>query len=93
MACVFLSNLLYSFDLTLDNRRDVYVSFLFFFLQGVQLDLDVRSERLASLTKELEEMTADGRADADMAALRRSKNELELKVKDQVQFCFSLFLS
>ena len=64
-----------------------------FFLQGVQLDLDVRSERLASLTKELEEMTADGRADADMAALRRSKNELELKVKDQVQFCFSLFLS
>ena len=86
MACVFLSNLLYSFDLTLDNRRDVYVSFLFFFLQGVQLDLDVRSERLASLTKELEEMTADGRADADMAALRRSKNELELKVKDQVQF-------
>jgi len=53
-----------------------------FVLQGVQLDLDVRSERLASLTKELEEMTADGRADAVMAALRCSKNELELKVKD-----------
>jgi hypothetical protein len=53
-----------------------------FVLQGVQLDLDVRSERLASLTKELKEMTADGRADADMAALRCSKNELELKVKD-----------
>ena len=54
------------------------------------MDLDVRSERLASLTKELEEMTADGRADADMAALRRSKHELELNVKDQVQF--KLFL-
>jgi hypothetical protein len=92
VTCVFLSkNLLYSFDLTLDNRRDVYVSFLFFF-QGVQLDLDVRSERLASLTKELEEMTADGRADADMATLRRSKNELELKVKDQVQFICLFFL-
>ena len=44
----------------------------------------MRGERLAALSKELEEMTNDGRSDADMAALRRSKNELELKVKDQV---------
>jgi myosin-18 len=57
-----------------------------FFLQDVQLDLDVRSERLASLTKELEEMT-------DVQMQTRIKNELELKVKDQVQFfsAFSVF--
>jgi hypothetical protein len=48
------------------------------------LDLEMRGERLAALTKELEEMTADGRADADIAGLRRAKNELEMKVKDQV---------
>lgn len=52
-------------------------------LQSVQLDLDMRGERLASLTKEIDELTSDGRSDVDVAALRRSKNELELKVKDQ----------
>ena len=52
-------------------------------IQSVQLDLDMRGERLASLTKELDELTSDGRSDIDLAALRRSKNELELKVKDQ----------
>ena len=54
-----------------------------FIIQSVQLDLDMRGERLASLTKEIEELTSDGRSDIDLAALRRSKNELELKVKDQ----------
>ena len=44
----------------------------------------MRGERLAALTKELDEMTTEGRSDADMAALRRSKHELEIKVKDQV---------
>ena len=50
----------------------------------MQLDLEMRGERLAALTKELEEMTTDGRSDADLAALRRAKNDLEMKVKDQV---------
>lgn len=54
-------------------------------LQSVQLDLEMRGERLAALTKELDEMTTDGRSDADMAALRRAKNDLEMKVKDQVR--------
>ena len=46
----------------------------------------MRGDRLAALTKEIEEMTADGRSDVDLAALRRAKNELELKVKDQVRY-------
>lgn len=54
------------------------------FFQSVQLDLEMRGERLASLTKELEEMATDGRSDADLTALRRAKHDLELKVKDQV---------
>ena len=44
----------------------------------------MRGERLASLTKELEEMATDGRSDADLTALRRAKHDLELKAKDQV---------
>ncbi|XP_046442459.1 unconventional myosin-XVIIIa-like isoform X2 [Daphnia pulex] len=52
-------------------------------LQSVQLDLEMRGERLAALTKELDEMTTEGRSDADMTALRRAKHELEMKVKDQ----------
>uniref|UniRef100_A0A0P6DC77 Unconventional myosin-XVIIIa n=1 Tax=Daphnia magna TaxID=35525 RepID=A0A0P6DC77_9CRUS len=52
-------------------------------LQSVQLDLEMRGERLAALTKELDEMTTEGRSDADMAAIRRAKHELEMKVKDQ----------
>ena len=39
---------------------------------------------MAALTKELDEMATDGRSDADVAALRRAKNDLEMKVKDQV---------
>jgi uncharacterized protein VirK/YbjX len=53
-------------------------------MQSVQLDLEMRGERLAALTKELDEMTTEGRSDADMTALRRAKHELEMKVKDQV---------
>jgi predicted ATP-binding protein involved in virulence len=49
----------------------------------------MRGERLAALTKELDEMTTEGRSDADMAAIRRAKHELEMKVKDQVRI--SLF--
>ena len=57
-------------------------------MQSVQLDLEMRGERLAALTKELDEMSTEGRSDADMAAIRRAKHELEMKVKDQVRFHF-----
>ncbi|KAI9561532.1 hypothetical protein GHT06_012491 [Daphnia sinensis] len=49
---------------------------------SVQLDLEMRGERLAALTKELDEMTTEGRSDADMAALRRAKHELEMKEEE-----------
>ena len=57
-----------------------------FIFQCIQLDLYVRSERLAScrILKTRRNFTTEGRADADLAAQKRSKNELEFKVKDQV---------
>lgn len=61
-------------------------------MQSVQLDLEMRGERLAALTKELDEMTTEGRSDADMAAIRRAKHELEMKVKDQASHCLFVFL-
>ena len=39
---------------------------------------------MVALTKELEEMNTEGRTDADLTAARRARNELEMKVKDQV---------
>jgi myosin XVIII len=70
----------------LDSLNIHYISFAFLSpLQSVQLDLEMRGERLAALTKELDEMTTEGRSDADTTALRRAKHELEMKVKDQVR--------
>jgi hypothetical protein len=54
----------------------------------------MRGKRLAALSKEKqEEMTADGRTDVDLAALRRTKIELETKVKDQIIFPFVFSLT
>ena len=82
----FCRLLFHGYFLTNEDVNSYWRFFVFFpSFQSVQLDLEMRGERLAALSKELEEMTADGRADADLAGLRRAKNELEMKVKDQVK--------
>lgn len=52
-------------------------------LQDTRLDLELKEEKLASLQRELEEMTFGGGTEEEFAQLRRSKNEMERRVKEQ----------
>ncbi len=52
----------------------------------MKLDLEYKEEKVTSLTRELDEMTRVGGAghtDEELAALKRQKNDLDLRVKDQ----------
>ncbi|XP_034132397.1 unconventional myosin-XVIIIa isoform X6 [Drosophila guanche] len=52
-------------------------------LADTRLDLDLKEEKLASLQRELEEMTFGGSTEEEFAQLRRSKNETERRAKEQ----------
>ncbi|XP_023035936.1 unconventional myosin-XVIIIa isoform X3 [Drosophila willistoni] len=52
-------------------------------LADTRLDLDLKEEKLASLQRELEEMTFGGGTEEEIAQLRRSKNETERRAKEQ----------
>ncbi|XP_032578409.1 unconventional myosin-XVIIIa isoform X10 [Drosophila sechellia] len=52
-------------------------------IQDTRLDLDLKEEKLASLQRELEEMTFGGGTEEEFAQLRRSKNETERRAKEQ----------
>ncbi|XP_068158091.1 unconventional myosin-XVIIIa isoform X1 [Drosophila tropicalis] len=52
-------------------------------LADTRLDLDLKEEKLASLQRELEEMTFGGGTEEEIAHLRRSKNETERRAKEQ----------
>ncbi|XP_033232557.1 unconventional myosin-XVIIIa isoform X10 [Drosophila pseudoobscura] len=52
-------------------------------IQDTRLDLDLKEEKLASLQRELEEMTFGGSTEEEFAQLRRSKNETERRAKEQ----------
>lgn len=45
--------------------------------------MDLKEEKLTSLQRELEEMTFGGGTEEENAQLRRSKNELDRRVKEQ----------
>ena len=50
----------------------------------MKLDLDYKDEKISSLTKELEDLNTGGATDEEVAAIKRQKHELELRLKDQV---------
>ena len=50
----------------------------------MKLDLDYKDEKISSLTKELEDLNTGGATDEEIAAVKRQKHELELRLKDQV---------
>ena len=52
--------------------------------QAMKLDLDYKDEKISSLTKELEDLNTGGATDEEVAAIKRQKHELELRLKDQV---------
>ncbi|XP_017847172.1 unconventional myosin-XVIIIa isoform X2 [Drosophila busckii] len=52
-------------------------------LADTRLDLELKEEKLASLQRELEEMTFGGGTEEELAQLRRTKNEAERRAKEQ----------
>ncbi|XP_050341874.1 myosin-7 isoform X6 [Bactrocera neohumeralis] len=70
----------------LSREKDVLIAEKFTLEQNLadtRLELELKEEKLASLQRELEEMTFGGSTEEEIAQLRRSKNELDRRVKEQ----------
>ena len=60
----------------------------------MKLDLDFKDEKIGALNKELEELQAGGGAsEEEVSSLRRQKNDLEMRLKDQVNILAHLYCS
>ena len=60
----------------------------------MKLDLDFKDEKIGALNKELEELQAGGGAsEEEVSSLRRQKNDLEMRLKDQVNNLAPLYYS
>ncbi|XP_067640485.1 unconventional myosin-XVIIIa isoform X2 [Eurosta solidaginis] len=70
----------------LSREKDVLIAEKFTLeqtLADTRLELELKEEKLTSLQRELEEMTFGGSTEEEIAQLRRSKNELDRRVKEQ----------
>ncbi|XP_051166261.1 unconventional myosin-XVIIIa isoform X4 [Leptopilina boulardi] len=52
-------------------------------LSDARLEIELKEERLHTLTQELEELTFGGKTEEEVAQLKKAKHELEKKCKDQ----------
>ncbi|XP_014213237.1 unconventional myosin-XVIIIa isoform X2 [Copidosoma floridanum] len=52
-------------------------------LSDARLEIELKEERLQTLSQELEELTFGGKTEEEVAQLKKAKHELEKKVKDQ----------
>lgn len=53
-------------------------------MQGVRMELQMKESKLASIEAELEETSQMGGSSEQLNALRKAKNDLQMKVKEQV---------
>ena len=51
--------------------------------QDARLEIELKEERLHTLSQELEELTFSGKTEEEVAQLKKAKHELEKKLKDQ----------
>ncbi|KZC04029.1 Unconventional myosin-XVIIIa [Dufourea novaeangliae] len=52
-------------------------------LSDARLEIEIKEERLRTLSHELEELTFGGKTEEEVAQLKKAKHELEKRVKDQ----------
>eukprot|EP00102_Acyrthosiphon_pisum_P008588 XP_003245431.2 PREDICTED: unconventional myosin-XVIIIa [Acyrthosiphon pisum] len=52
-------------------------------LSSVKLELELKEQKVVGLNRELQELTFSGNTEEEVAALKRSKHQLESKLKDQ----------
>ena len=57
--------------------------FVCLFWQAMKLDLDYKEEQINSLTKEIEELSAGGASEEEVTILKRQRQDLENRLKDQ----------
>ena len=57
--------------------------FVCLFWQAMKLDLDYKEEQINSLTKEIEELNAGGASEEEVTILKRQRQDLENRLKDQ----------
>ncbi|XP_055903610.1 unconventional myosin-XVIIIa isoform X4 [Eupeodes corollae] len=70
----------------LSREKDVLIAEKFTLEQNLadtRLELDLKEEKLASLQRELEEMTFGGGTEEEIAQLRRSKMDMDRRLKEQ----------
>ncbi|KAJ9580909.1 hypothetical protein L9F63_023911, partial [Diploptera punctata] len=52
-------------------------------LSGIRLELELKEEKVASLARELEELTFGGKTEEEVAHLKKAKHEMDKKLKEQ----------
>lgn len=84
---LFFTSFVIIFFLTRDNtlsRSVACANSQCMFVQTLKLELELRDERVSALTRQLDELSLAGQGDQELTQLRKSKHDLEAKVKDQV---------
>jgi myosin-18 len=59
-------------------------------IQAVRLELELKEEKVASLTRELDELTFGGKTEEEVAHLKKTKHEMDKKLKEQVNVIHGL---
>lgn len=62
-------------------------------IQAVRLELELKEEKVASLARELDELTFGGKTEEEVAHLKKTKHELDKKLKEQVSVCNTWFMT
>ncbi|KAB7507172.1 hypothetical protein Anas_01118, partial [Armadillidium nasatum] len=58
---------------------------IYFENETLKLELEMKDDKIAVLTRELSDMSFTGKAEEEVAVLKKAKHDLELKVKDQLE--------
>nr|XP_045601372.1 unconventional myosin-XVIIIa-like isoform X14 [Procambarus clarkii] len=70
----------------IQRERDQILSEKYSFEQEVstlKLELELKDEKISSLSRELEDLSFTGKVEEEVATLKKAKHDLELRVKDQ----------
>ena len=59
-------------------------------VQAVRLELELKEEKVASLGRELDELTFGGKTEEEVAHLKKTKHEMDKKLKEQVSVIHGL---
>jgi len=59
-------------------------------IQAVRLELELKEEKVASLAQELDELTFGGKTEEEVAHLKKTKHEMDKKLKEQVSVIHGL---